>query len=177
MYIDYVKFLSHCQKEFCSENLLFISIIVQWQYILIKHNLWPTNEDGELNTSMQLIDVNVTKNIDAMDISSMFVKLEKDYENDDNCNNDYSMFATIIDKIYKKYIEMNKAPFEINISFDIRQQITDDYVYIKQNKNNLNSETFWNLWEHLLLASAQVMEMIPVSLMRCFKHQIIPVKM
>ena len=96
-----MKFLSHCQKEFCAENLLFISLIVQWQYILIKHNLWPKNENGELDTSMQLIDVNETKVIDAMDISSMFLKLDHDDENDTD-DNDYSMFITIIDKIYKK---------------------------------------------------------------------------
>ena len=145
--------------------------MVQWQYILIKHNLWPKNENGELNTSMQLIDGNLTKVLDAMDISSMFDKLNKN-----DANNDYSMFITIIDKIYKKYIEMDKAPFEINVSFEIREHIRNDYAHIKQNENNLNGETFWNLWNHLLIASEQVMEMIPASLMRCFKNQRIPVR-
>ena len=51
------------------------------------------------------------------------------------------MFITIIDKIYKKYIEINKAPFEINISFEIREKIRTDYTYIKQNfASDLNGE-------------------------------------
>ena len=157
--------------------------MVQWQYILIKYNLWQKNENGQLCQSMQLIDVNQTnhKLIDAMDISSIFDKLDV-YNSDIDCNNavdgyDFSMFSKIIDKIYKKYIEMNKAPFELNISGDIRQQIDNDYIYIKQNENKLDGETFWKLWSHLLIASEQVMEMIPASLMRCFKHERIPVTM
>ena len=71
---------------------------------------------------------------------------------------------------------MNKAPFEINISFDIWEKIRNDYTYITQNcGNTLNGEIFWNLWNHLLIASEQVMEMIPASLVRCFKNQSVPV--
>ena len=172
--VDYVKFLSHCQREFSSENLLFISIMAQWQFILIDYNLWPKNANGELDTSIQLIDVNSTKVMEAMDIASMFHKLDNydsnDNDHDDNSDGDYSRFVPIIRKIYKKYIEMNKAPFEINISFETREKIRGDYVSIKQNEESLNDETFWNLWNHLLAACHEVLEMVPASLMRCFQH-------
>ena len=175
-YIDYTRFFKHCQKEFCSENLLFITLIAQWQHFLIKHKMWPKTKNGELNTSIQLIDSNVV--INAMDVLPMLSKLEQNMTTNidlnlnsiDTINADYKIFVPIIEMIYKKYIEMNRAPFEVNISFDVREKIEKDYLFIKQNKDNLNDEIFWQLWRHLLMVCDQVFEMIPVSLMRCFKN-------
>lgn len=168
--IDYLKFLNHCQKEFCSENLLFIALMVQWQHFLIEHNLWPRKINGELDTTLQIMDS--SKVLSTMNVLPIFSRLEDRMATLEArpMDVDYCMFIPIIELIYKKYIEMGKAPFEVNISFETRDKIRGHFDYIKNDRNYLNGETFWQLWNDLLSVCEDIFEMIPAPLMRCFRY-------
>ena len=147
--------------------------MVQWQYFLIKHNVWPRKVNGELDTGMQLMDS--SKVLNTMNILPILARLDKtmpiqvmEMQNQQS-DFDHSIFIPIIEFIYKKFIEMDKAPFEVNISFEIRDRIRGHYDCMKNSNDYLNQQTFWQLWTDLLSVCAEVFEMIPASLMRCFK--------
>lgn len=149
--------------------------MVEWQYFLIKHNIWPRNINGELDTRFELILSSNYKVSNTMNILPIFDRLDKNMPiqvmdtNEKEIEFDYSIFIPIAQLIYKKYIEMGKAPFELNISFEIRDAIRCHYDSINDDNQYLNDQTFWQLWNDLLSVCQEVFDMIPASMMRCFK--------
>ena len=161
---DYMRFLNHCQKEFCTENLFFIVLMVQWQQFLIENNFQPSNS---VSYDTKMIKSNII--VDLMKNSPVFEKLNckiKDIHNKNIENgHDFSIFGEVVEFIYKKYIEANRAPFELNISFVSREKIRYHYLNI----NQLKKESFWQLWDDLLILCDELFEMIDPCLARCFK--------
>ena len=83
---------------------------------------------------------------------------------DVNCN----VFIPFLKKIYFKFIASSRAPFEVNVSYKIRQQTTDDFDSIIHSKivfnaQTLNDETTPIILNHSMLANKILPNLIEIG--------------
>ena len=199
--IDYVILMEQVQKEFSIENLLFITIMLQWQEYLISNKYWNENNRnckliGFLDDDIDKRQIKLPPNVP---LSPMIDELEsKCDENTNNNNGDNNKFEKCFKDIYKKYIENKVAPLEINICGETRDVLREYYdeiitrdrrrnrninvenelkdvknlQYVPSDTEDPNSLDFWKLWYHLVQACDQVFVLLIPVLMRCYKNMV-----
>ena len=91
---------------------------------------------------------------------------------DEMASYDFDQFVRVFLSLYKKYIEANRAPYEINISSNNRDQMKSYYLIIKlkQKQNNLaimDENTFVRLWNDLNIICHELYPSLYSSILRC----------
>lgn len=173
--------MRHMKKELSMENLLFVTVILQWQDYLIDKQLW-----NDKNINCKLI-INATKQIKLPKSIPTVPMIENiKYNNlnkrnnsinvkDDSIWQDFDMFIPVFNEIYRQYIEANKAPLEVNISYESRNKMKLFYQQInheqchesKKHRPIINSDNFWKMWYNMYCICEEVAETIVASMVRC----------
>ena len=84
----------------------------------------------------------------------------------------FDKFGEMYIEIYKQYIECNRAPYELNISGELRDRMRSYYILITENINKnqsfvLDDITFVRLWNDLTAVCDDICETIFASMARC----------
>lgn len=183
--------MEHVQKRFCNENLLFLTIMLQWQDFLIKNGYWGNTVKE--NTNCRLVNIDGNDNIIlpySVPISPIVYNLSKSSDSNTLNSSDeanvfrFDIFIPCFASLYQEYIEMGKAPLEINISYEQRQKIQKFYYKIFDKKKFdkdmreiihtpiIDFELFWKLWHELVAACDEVIAMLITVLVTYDKNQI-----
>ena len=166
----YASFMNQLKKEMSMENLLFITIMIQWQDYLFDNKLINDDINDEIAPIYKLVCVprirlpkilpispivyhlpkmshsgNTSVNSGGSSLSSTFqfssmLRMESNSSvtDDINVNPDFSILSIPFEKIYKQYIEPNRAPLELNISAVQRNKIKSHYCEMQERKKITN---------------------------------------
>ena len=193
---EYARLMEQVTIEFSIENLLFITIMLQIQDYLIDNNiwLWKIISNININPNCQSVTnmigkgdrIHLPKGI--IPISPIVSKMSKQKEIKHNNNNNYDMFIDCFIQLYKEYIEQDKAPFEVNISFENRHQMKILFHQLQSIKTNiiidtdikdvenqerhghfdgLDRQEFVKLWKGLNFVCDELLELLIFTLIRC----------
>lgn len=154
---EFKQFAQFVVHELSSENLLFMINIIQFKQFLIKNNythqtFWkqhhfnydlkdfihPTKSIQQLVTHYQKY---IEKFEDKIVLQVDQIQLNLD---NDHCNNKHvhelNLLVPFLKTIFDKFIAQNKAPFEINISYKLRDRATKHLAaIINCDTNNLDT--------------------------------------
>lgn len=175
--------MTHLKKELSMENLLFLTIILQWQDYLLKHELWEEDNPKcryvlDAHKRIQLPN-KVANSIIIREFANIVID---DHKRDDDSFDFFGAFAQVFIQIYQQYMEVHRAPFEINISSQLRRKMRSYYdkivSHVNQNQDDSNSRltqkqgkqtevTFWDMWHDLTLVCNQLQGAMLDSLLRC----------
>ena len=111
----------------------------------------------------------ITTNASDLSIGNVALSMNNISSTEEKQNSDFDIFALPFRKIYKKFLEREKAPLELNISHEQRQSMESFYLMICQqesNKNILDEETFWSLWNALRHVCWDCIEVLFPALVR-----------
>ena len=168
--------MKQLQKDLCMENLLFLTIMLQLQNYLIHNGFWhDAPNDYYRQTIMYHLSLNkkYNKNYQInlpsnVPLSPIILNIIMNKDDDYNNISDYNIFKQCIEKIFKQFIESQKALFEINISGVHRAKITT--LYNKMSHNNqthIKKNQFWDMWIALVNSCNDVFEnMYPILITR-----------
>lgn len=163
--------MRHLKKELSMENLLFITIMLQWQDYLITNELWDSNNSKCRYAVDATRQLRLPENVPPTAVIKQLKDYDRDQVNvhgDDSHQFNYSVFVMVFDRLYKQYIERQRAPYEINIDGDMRDKIKSYYQkIIDQNKGKMDEQVFWNLWYDLTIVCQELEGGMLDSLLRC----------
>eukprot|EP01084_Bolivina_argentea_P040757 75245_1 len=184
----YELFMHHLNKEFALENMLYLSIIIQFQSFLYENNLLY----GDDNNRAQFTDVNKHNNEEHIyrfaihsvaSQSSDDNKLLKDFVLPtivpiapifqlDNETDKMKQLSIIYLSIYEKYIERHKAELEINISSDLSLALSKHAEYLRNNVDNVEyiQINLKKIWSELSNSALQIYSLLHDSYSR-FNYQ------
>lgn len=174
-------FMNQVQKEFATENLLFLTIILQWQDYLIENKFWDDSNDncvvvGYSNTTNKSKRIILPKNVPISPIVYNFKHkngiFNVNINNNNGDKNQFAIFDTSFKYLYKQYFERTNAPLELNISYELRDKIEAHYVSLNENRT-FDKTTFWDVWYDFKLVCDQVFENLMPVLVRCYKDMAI----
>ena len=167
----YTQLGNHLKKEFSMENLLFVTIMLQWQDYLIDNGFWDNYNSLKIEPKILFVGkrdqrLQLPNNVP---ISPTIIKLKKDFENlNSNLNSiilnheddksqlqsqlqsrsqmqkivNYNPFYKCFLSLYKDYIQTNHAPWEVNISGETRKKMKCYYILIVNKlKNNQSADS------------------------------------
>ena len=173
--IEFVKFSNHCVSELNIENLLFFVNCVQLLEFLIDKKYFNVNNDDDLKIISPMIhtwsvshfmkDTNtITRLKMAYDLFDNDDDDDKDDEDDDNDHDNggskkevnFSIFGAYYMDIYERFVQRDKAPFEINIAHKPRQRFEQYYHDIHTNGTVVTKEYFHTIWKDLKHAALHV---------------------
>ena len=167
--------MNHCQKEFSMENILFVTIMIEWQDYLMNNGYWNDELDNPLrreitcqyveNQERIILPKTVPISPIIHDIEMIKTKVDTD---DDKKDIKYDKFSHSFEQLYCQYIERGKAPLELNISSDLRNSLQIRYQRMKNNGNTINEQLFWKIWYELTIVCNQVFDMLMPLLTRCY---------
>lgn len=143
--------MSHLSKEFSMENLLFLTIMLQFQSFCLKHELIEATEETLILDSAEPLILP-----DIVPTALIFCHNKVSNSNADNIERDHEilqLLSKIFIAIYEKYIARNTAQLEVNISSKISKKLNVHYEYV------LSGNVFGNfdvVWEDLRAAVRQI---------------------
>ena len=137
------QFWDHCAHELSIENVVFWIETIQIMQFLIQHEYINKNEAHPLNAELS------TKHLKLKN-TPIIVNLNKNYENCDkngdiniNINTkNYQVIGIYFCEIYKEYIQAEIAPFELNISHEMRNNFAQYYEMIVSKEQLMTKELF-----------------------------------
>ena len=196
---EFKMFVNHCSRELCVENILFWIHWVQLLNILIKYNIIDKNNDNHINSTFKncscqhyICDTFLIQQL-KQDLESINIDEanetnngndDHDDDGDDNSDgsrkNDNASDTVAINKqcqalakfykgLFKEFVEGGKAPFELNISGENRQILTEWYHKLINNYNDqyLTQDLFVNqLWSVIKFTAIDIRMLVDASLRR-----------
>ena len=125
------------------ENLLFVTILIQWQDYLIKHLFWDTSNDQCVNIAYMGDErIKLPKTVPLSPIIHRLESVSRHMcchcinvtgpEHND-VKIDYDMFIPCFMELYTTYIAEDRAPLEINISGENRRKLESYYTFFLDN--------------------------------------------
>lgn len=91
---------------------------------------------------------------------------DNDNDNGDN-NNNYHIFLPFFRELFEQFIENGKAPLELNISFDLRNDVTRHLKYVFKNNDLMNEEYFFDtIWNDLVSVAMVCLDLMEFSFIR-----------
>ena len=158
---QFTEFMVH---EFSSENLLFLVNFVQFKQFLIQN--YFTNESYWVRYRFEydIKDfINPTKSIEnlgklydkhmnkqAKQLTNIDNMLEHKHQ---NCN----VLVPFLKKLFYKFIKVSTAPFEVNISYLLRNQTTQHFQSILASNVTINSRTINDKKTPTILSQAMLL--------------------
>ena len=168
---EFELFINHCSRELSVENILFWIHWVQLLDILICNNIIDKNNQNHINSGYK----NYTCKHYLCD-TILIHSLKQDFKTSNNNMSDDSNSQDNIHcqalqrfycKLFKHFIEARKAPFEINISGETRQSLTDWYGKLANNDACLTKDMFVNqIWKLLKLTAIDIYLLVEASFSR-----------
>ena len=154
----FVQFMVH---EFSIENLLFLINVIQFKQFLILNNYTNESYWETYKFDYDLKDfINSTKSIVELIENSKTKKK-------------YNALIPFLDKIFFTFIQANAAPFEVNISDNLRSRVTSHIADIIDDNNDSHDQTrlteailLHDILPDLIVVSSECMSMIEFSWMR-----------
>ena len=179
--------MKQCQKELVMENILFVTIMIEFQDYLMNNEYWDEknnplctkitcngNERIVLPKTVPMspivyqmkksthtfVDrvVNVRDNsirkgyethlaqqmvpsrsASASTVISSNYNKESVITEGTDCDSGYSQFSNCFDELYVTYIEQNRAPLELNISWKLRGKIQQRWKDMKKAEKKLDA--------------------------------------
>lgn len=149
--------MTRLKNEYSMENLLFLTIMLQWQDYLINRGYWShmsSINNNNNNCKVFYVGFDTRQRIilpSTVPISPVIYQLNKNSTNitfrtkqlknrgGNKVLYNYNPFCKVFIHLYKQYIETNRAPFEINIGSQLREQMKQHYLFIitRINESNL----------------------------------------
>ena len=127
----YEQFASFLEKEFSTENILFVTEYVQFKHEIIKIEKYRVMMEDELKLDYNLIlPADIPKSIIAKEFED---KMNKEDTNDQKEHTDEVVF-NCVQQIYAKYIDSSTAKMEVNISSSTKYNLTK---LLRDNKDNM----------------------------------------
>ena len=171
---EFKQFAEFMVHEFSSENLLFVINIIQFKQFLIKNNYTDAIFWKQCGFDYDLKDfIHPTNLIEQLiachekyiqqfkhNYKNVNVRKEKEVEEQEEVSQigvDFNVLVSFLKSIFYKFIVANKAPFEVNISYNLRDRATKNLSnIINSDKNDLNS----NLGDNYVLSSEMLLNNI-----------------
>eukprot|EP01084_Bolivina_argentea_P127274 225112_1 len=154
--VGYVLFMKHLYKEFSAENLLYLTLLLQFERFLIKHNF--------IDESMLLFKDNYVLP-DCVPVSDTFKIGVSDKVNSSEIE---EQIAISFQSIYEKFIKRSYAELEINIAYSLSDSLLFDYNNIKKD-GRINKDDFKNVWAHLRQTAHEIYKLLTAAHRR-FKY-------
>ena len=138
--------MAHLKKELSMESLLFVTIMLQWQHFLIKYHFWDIHNKN----CVYILEPNYALKLPKNVPKSPLIKQLKNNNNLDKKkrNKNFDIFVSLFEQIYKEYIETNRAPYEINISYPIRRKVQKYVQFINKQKSNTDGFFIESVYEN-----------------------------
>ena len=163
--------MRHCEKAFCIENMLFVTLMIQLKQWMTDNGLTSTQQTesgtSEIYGILEQQPIQLPHNVpisSIINIANKNIKINKDTNNGDVHNDKilvvYKQFCFIYQNTYKQYIEDGIAPFEINISFDDREQCKLDYLQTINGNDEFVYQSFLEIWSNLVKTTDSVFELL-----------------
>ena len=139
------QFWDHCARELSIENVVFWIETIQIMQFLIEHEYIDKNEAHPLNVELSTQHLKL-KNTPIM------ANLNNNYNNNLYNNNNsnvknYEVIRIYFCQLYKEYIQSEIAPYELNISHEMRNSFTQYYELVASKEQPMTKEFFnKNIW-------------------------------
>ena len=150
---EFGLFVNHCISECAVEHLLFwINCVQLSQYI---------NENLLTDKGEQIIMGQLPKDYKCdhfIENTMLIKKLKNDCTIDQKLRDTIVPYTMFYQSLFEQFIERNRAPFEINISHELRETLTKDYQIIVQcniDGNNINNSNIKDVFIHQIWKDIQ----------------------
>ena len=156
---EFMLFCDHCVRELNMENLLFWVTVIQLLQFLIENKFIDASNKANI---MPLTKKFVTRHhiqdtLLIIELKKRFEENNKKKNNNKNQNSnkneselDYKLFKQFYIDLYKLFLQRDYAPFELNISHELRLKFSQYYQSMKNESNIMTKEMFENfVWKDL----------------------------
>lgn len=145
----YTIFMKHLCREFAAENLLYLTVLFQFERFLLENNI--IDQHGILFT--KYCDFKLPNIVPICDCFQF---------NDAETIDIMEMVKNAFIGVYEKYIQRSSAELEVNISYDTASQLSIQYNNVRQT-GQLSLEQFQGIWSNLKETAHQVYRLLTSS--------------
>eukprot|EP00485_Elphidium_margaritaceum_P000094 CAMPEP_0202693360 /NCGR_PEP_ID=MMETSP1385-20130828/7503_1 /ASSEMBLY_ACC=CAM_ASM_000861 /TAXON_ID=933848 /ORGANISM="Elphidium margaritaceum" /LENGTH=191 /DNA_ID=CAMNT_0049349031 /DNA_START=738 /DNA_END=1313 /DNA_ORIENTATION=- len=154
----YEALMDHLQAEFCVENLLFLTELIQFRDHLTGCGMMQRYSLRDISATKELnVPISIPK-------SPLLQQTQLNTRDDDD---DTQTFFDFFVAIYEKYI-CDRSNLQINISYTKRQALAHEYnsqlQRQRQQSSNVSVET---IWDALVLSAGEIISLLHHSAGRC----------
>ena len=146
---EFRLFRDHCIRELTMENLLFWIHFIQFTQFLVEYHFIDENDNIFVNYRCNHYIENL----------QFIQQLKDNVDNSDKECVDYNLLIPFYKSLFNYFIEANKATFEINIGYEVRNKLTNYYEIVSDDSYQLTKDFFMNnIWPCIKETAIEILQ-------------------